>query len=826
MCADSCHLLAGESYTMRVSDAQESGKMIYIFGASKLAKLDISKCTPKSDGFSLEYCTLLEELIVGGEAYSPAYTTGLLTGLNLPTMPFLKRIDIRNTKIAVLSAKNCPRLKEVLAEGSSLKTFTPAESAPISVLHLPSTMTSLQFVNLPLLTYPNGGLNIGGMSAVTRFELRGCPNIDVMQLLKDSIAGGAGIQEILCDLGNVRGDTTILQQLIDAGAKGIGSELRDKCDGLTGRYILTRMIEQEQYKKFVRYFPELDLHNALYSQYTMSDLETDPKNITNEDNKTGYKYGKPYVPSGYIKTIRRYCVPVQGVPNGDGSAITMQLLKVTDNTKYHNNTDYDFTDSLGAGYDTFARFCHFWYKGVNDIKVQEKHILLNYGAEEPVPSWTKKIGGKLSELLYKNNVGISLGTVNIGFALTSDMMPSVASASVYRIEVSDMKQVRYYGMNNAQFGGVFVDADGLVIEKALLAVTGTANSPLDFTDGDYIFRDVPAGAKYFFFTCLNTIDQTLEAFAVDSDDIEAIEPGWVEHKSELIGMYGMSMDELRRARSISGKKTRTGTGQQTTSNEWSYDREGNPSTVPVGAMNYTYQDMLNLCRVRGKGYHSISYEQSKILAILSLCWCGNRDDQSVYGFGTGWQYTTGDKNKIGKDTIYGQHSGTNKVWNVEGAIACNWEIMDFIGVNISTFKEWKANKRPQTGTVNGIAHIYDPRTDTERTVKYPTVNGNNIARLKMGRFCDYIASSVSTDTSKYVMSFCASTWYTASSGRCVGRANYSADADGGLVCASAHNASSYSYTSYGARLAFSGALTNDAEIDKQIEANLVEYDEE
>lgn len=381
-------------------------------------------------------------------------------------------------------------------------------------------------------------------------------------------------------------------------------------------------------------------------------------------------------------------------------------------------------------------------------------------------------------------------------------------------------------MNNAQYGGVFVDADGLVIEKALLAVTGTANSPLDFTDGDYIFRNVPAGAKYFFFTCLNTIDQTLEAFAVDSDDIEAIEPGWVEHKADLVGIYGMSVDDLVRARSLSGKRTRCGNGTQTTSIEWSYDDEGNPTLTPVGAMNYTYQDMLNLCRMRGKGYHSISYEQSKILAILSLCWSGNRDDQSVYGFGTGSQYTTGDKNKIGKDTIYGQHSGTNKVWNVEGAIACNWEIMDFIGVNISTFKEWKANKRPQTGAVDGIAHIYDPRTDTERTVKYPTGNGNNIARLKMGRFCDYIASSVSTDTSKYVMSFCAGTWYAASSGRCVGRAVNNAYANGGLVYAYANDASSHSRASNGARLAFSGILSNDAEIDKQIEANLVEYDEE
>ena len=75
------------------------------------------------------------------------------------------------------------------------------------------------------------------------------------------------------------------------------------------------------------------------------------------------------------------------------------------------------------------------------------------------------------------------------------------------------------------------------------------------------------------------------------------------------------------------------------------------------------------------------------------------------------------------------------------------------------------------------------------------------------------------------MSFCACTWYTASSGRCVGRALYSAFASGGLVCANASYAASFSYSHVGARLAFSGALTNDAEIDKQIEANLEEYDE-
>ena len=76
------------------------------------------------------------------------------------------------------------------------------------------------------------------------------------------------------------------------------------------------------------------------------------------------------------------------------------------------------------------------------------------------------------------------------------------------------------------------------------------------------------------------------------------------------------------------------------------------------------------------------------------------------------------------------------------------------------------------------------------------------------------------------MSFCAGTWYNAASGRCVGRASVYASANGGLVFAYAVGAASVSSPYHGARLAFSGALTNDAEIDKQIEANLEEYDEE
>ena len=821
------YLTAGQTHDF-TNFSHEEGALLYIYQADRMSYLDLSQIT-LSNTFDFSVMSLVEELRIGSSTYR-AMSIGsyqLLTSANLGELPFLKTLHIENTGLTTIGCSNCPRLESVYANGSQLQRIDLADGAKITRLELPSSYNYLRLRYLPLLTI--SGIVFESKANISTLIVEECTKISAWELLM-SIANTSGtkLKVVRATPVNVRGGGTELNTLGALNLTGLDATLTlQSKPAICGTYRCTTYKEDSVINDWQEAFgSDLRVANALYSQYTMSDLETDPKNITNEDNKTGYKYNKDYVPSGYIRSIRRNCVPVSAVPNADGSAVTMRLLKQSDNTKYVDGTDYDATDALGAGYDTFARFPHFWYKGINDFKAQEKHILLSYGKYEPDPSWTKKISKKLSDIVYKSTSALALSSVEVGASLADGNFLTVASTNVHRLDVEGMKMVRYYGMNNATYGGAFVNSAGKVLEKNSLAVSGNTNSPLDFTDGDYIFRNVPEGAKWFYFTCLSTVDQSLEAFAVDTDDIEAVEPGWIEHKAELIGVYGMSVDDLVRARSISGKKTRTGTGTQETSGEWQYDSEGNPKITPVSAMNYTYQDMLNLCRMRGKGYHSISYDQSKILAILSLCWCGNRDDQSVYGFGTGSQYTTGDKNRVGRDTKYGIHSGTNKVWNVEGAIACNWEIMDFIGVNITDFKAWKKLYRAQNGPVDGIAHIYDPRTDTERKVKYISGSAKNIARLRMGRYCDYLASAVSTDTSKYVMSYCAGTWYTASAGRCVGRASYNAVAHGGLVFASAEVASLNSSTSGGARLAFSGTLLNDGEIDALITQNAAEYEEE
>lgn len=816
-----CYLKAGESYTFTDAAAGEGGKLIYIFGADKLGTLDLSGCTPKNSNWMIADCTLLRKLIIGGSGYTPAYTTDILSALNLGQMPFLEEIDIRDTKILTMNASGCPRLKSVLAEGSLLQSFNVAEASPIETLHLPSTMTDLRFVNLPKLTYGTG-MTIEGFENVKTLTVNGCPNIDAVKLLSDIISAGATLTGVSISGLKAIAESTLLQTLKDAGTIGLGSDRKDVCDGLSGQWTMKKYTDDAALTALQGYYPNLNIRQQLYSDYVIFDNTKSQKSIYNSDNGTGYVDDNTYTqykPSGHILNIRARSKGVRGTYNSETKKMHMDLLSDSDYTKLADGvTDSDIKDSLGKLYDFFQFIPHYWYKGVNDYKAQKKHILLSTWRKMPESTASKTKQPKLSECLYKDTYGLLDTNVSVGQVFGDNCFGVLTACATYKMDVAGMKQARYIGLNNATVCSVFTDEAGKIIQKDVFSATGITESPMDFSNerGDYIFRDVPTGAKWLYFTCIRGLDDESHLIlATDSADLEAIEPGWVEHKAGLIGLKAMSTDDLGLARSISGRTTRRGDNTSVTSTEWTYDDKGNPTNMPVSTPHYTYQDMLNLCRYRGEGYHSISYEQSKDMAILSLCWCGQKDDQLYYGNGCGADWTTGQRDSMGNSDTIGMNNTPNLVWGIEGFIACTYEVMDYIGMNIPNFKAWKAARRTDgnIGAVtNGLMHIYDEYTDTERTVQAITTSGLCISRIVLGRHCDVIASSVYSND-RWDTGFCAVFWYSSALGRCVGRSSNYANAYGGLVCAVTYDGSSNSHSNSGVRLAFTGVLENESEID-------------
>ena len=787
--------------------------LLYIYQADQMSEIDLSQIS-LDPNFQFSIMRLAEKIVIGSTNHRTSWklspgNTGFLTNMNLGELPFLKHLDVRTTEITTINASKCPRLETVLASGSDLTSITTAETSPLSTLELPATMTELNFVNLPKLTYP-GGLTIAGMSNVNRLMLSGCPNIDPMSLI-NGIVTASNLRYLRLPDVNITAPSSILQAIKNSGAIGLdptGSAYEEsgKCSGVTGRWIMEDLISESLLAEFAAYFPQLTIYNSQYSCVCFDDTDDDCYNITNLDNGTSKDN---YEPSGHFVKIFDNAHPYK--TTYDSREAKLRALQISD-TNYNlmaDGTEYDLTDQAGEGFDVMLGFGLYWYKGVNDFKNQKKYFFACSYTTQPLSTATKTNRKKLSEILvhalaciYTTNNGVALAKGD-DYELTDN-----ANMNVYQLDVEGMKQVRWPGLNNAQIGAVFVDANDKVVGTFNMAVS---HSQFDFTYGDYVFCNVPSGAKKIVFTAPAGFDD-LEAIAVDSAAIEAIEPDWVWVPIRFVGIYGMSMDALMRPRSISGVRTRTGTGTSSTNPDWKYDSDGNitNASVPTSTMNYTYADMLNLMEMRGKGYHGISYEISKDIANLVMALTGTRDIQAYAGYGCSSQYTTGQNNFNTYGKVTRKYSGSNIgniIFGIQNFVGCNWEVMDLIAANVPSFAQFKKDHRVATNSypIDAKYHIVrNYQTKEESVIQGLNTSGYCIGRVKFGRYCDIIASRVTTDNSKWNKNYSDGYYYTHDRGRCVGRSGSNADAYGGLVFSNAYDASSGSDAGVGSRLAFSG----------------------
>lgn len=800
--------------------------LLYIYQADQMSEIDLSEISIDPN-FQFSVMTLAEKIVIGSASHKGTWrlspgNTGFLTNMNLGELPFLRELDVTGTEVTTINAAKCPRLEKVRASDSDLATISLAETAPIDQLVLPASITELSLVNLPKLTYP-GGLELAGLSNVQRVMLSGCPNIDPMGLINEIIKSSS-IRYIRLPDVNITAPSSVLNSLKASGAIGLdptGSAYEEsgKCSGVTGRWIMADLIEDSDLNALKAYFPALEIHNSQYSCICFSDIEQDTANVSNMDNETGYKFNNPFVPSGHFVKLEAMSKAYKCSFNARDGKMHLRRLGDPDYNFMADGSDIDLADNSGEGFDIMKDVTFKWYKGVNNFKHQEKYLFESACDGEPISTANKIIRKRLADILVKATSAVFMDDVIVGAPHQLSDNPNM---SVYAIEVDGMKQVRWPGVNSALVGAVFLDEDGNVISKYAMSV-GT--STFDFVLGDYIYIDVPAGAKMFVFTAPIGFDDQ-EAIAVDSSDIEAVEPDWVcigdpnnPNYRVLCGVYGMTLDGLGRARSISGGVTKRGGDASQINGEWTYDENGDltNTSIPISTMYGSAANLINLCRMRGKGYFSIDYEMSKDIANLVMGLVGDRDIQAICGYGCGAGYTTGSNGFNALGNVTRKWNGSNNgniILGIQNFIGCNSEWMDNVAVNVPTFVDMRVARYAENASfpVNHKWHIYNPRTKTERVVQGITNEGGDcILRVKFGRYADVIASRCSSDCSKYNTGYGDGQWYSQGRSRVPLRSGYGAVANGGLVFTSASNAGTYSSTFCGVRLAFRGECVFDDE---------------
>ena len=815
---ESVFLEAGEEHDFTQFSHTESA-LLYIYQADRMSEIDLSEISIDAT-FNFSVMSLVEKIAIGSATHSDvaigSYTP--LSTVQLGNLPFLRELDLRNTTASSVDASGCPRIESILATGSVLTSCILAETSPISTLSLPGTMTELRFINLPNLSYP-GGMTIAGMDNVKRLMLSGSPLIDALRLI-DDIMQSSSLQCIGLRDVDITGSVDILRSLKTSRSYGLDSNGNDIssdkgsdgsvvcCSGLTGRWVLREFIEDSEYQTLAAYFPALELYNSQYTVIEFDDTLEFDGNIRNLDNNTIDGEGNGYEPSGHITKLQSQMHVYKGTFNENSNK--MQLEQVSDSDLYHlaNGLDCDITDTNGAGYDLFLGVPHYWYKGINDYVNNKKYTAFSTELTEPRSTARNINRDTLGNLLLRGLSSVYVENFNVGDVFDADNLTASSANNVYSMDVENMKQVRWPGINSNMIGGLFLDKDGKVLSAVTTYITLALS---DFVQGEYVFVSVPANAVTFVFTTPNGYDD-VECIAVDSDAIEAIEPDWVEHDFTLIGCYKASVDNLMRLRSISGVAPKRGTGTSTTSSYWSYDANGDLTVgLPQAgtSMNFTCKDFQNLAKCRGAGYQVVDYEMHKDMAQLWMAIHGRRNSQGVNGTGVGAGTNTGGTDSTSEPSPFRETaSGRPRTLGLEDWWGNVSEWMDNVALNIPSYDAFYKNRSvaPTGSPVNAVWHIKMP-DGSERTVQGITDSGDNqeIARMKHGRFCDVIPSKCVTNSSMNTY-YCDAQWYSASGGRCVLRSSSFSSASGGFVYCAANCDASNSYAGNGSRLAFRGAI--------------------
>lgn len=809
--------------------------LLYLYQADRLSEIDLSEISIDSS-FNFQVMKLAEKIIIGSESHQDVSIGSAvpISSLPLGSLPFLRELDVRSTTVASIDASTCPRLETIKAAGTPLQNCLVAETSPISVLELPDTMTEISLVNLPNLSYP-GGLTIAGLSNVTKLMIAGSPKIDAMTMIKNIVDQAGHIKSIGLRDVNITASVEILRSLRATNAYGLdenGNDIADdktvegvgkKCSGITGRWILSELIEDTDengvagLNSLKAYFPALDLYNSQFSIVKCSDVVDAPgEKWGNMDNMTGALFNAAYKRSGHPLRIFENTWACRADYNAKLQRLELRRLSRVDFNYMLDGSEIDLSDVASAGYDIMHLLGHGWYKGINDYKNQDKYYVWSSCDSEPLSSANIRKIHRLADLLYSESQGVYVDENTVEGINVAELLGQGSNVNTYRVDVEGMKQVRWPGVNNQTMGCVFTDAEGKVVDVFQMAVS---NTNFDFTIGSYIFVNVPQGAKYFYFTTFKDLDES-EVHVVDSDSIEAIEPEWTEIKTpkalneeiedgSVFGTYPITIDGLGLPRSLSSGRTRRGTRNVSSTNpNWIYDDEGTAMELLPCTLNYNMKDFQNLARLRGNGYQLQDYEQHKESSILWWCLNGHSDEQSIVGRGQ-HDGLLNQADNIGMADTRSSFNTWNSILGIKGYVGCDSEWMDNIALNVTSFKEFFKNKGVEVSSfpIDGVAHIYDPATDTERTVQCLTSGGgNNVVRLVHGAKCDVLPARTIGDTSQHVVGFCSGYWYTHSRSRVVSRSGNYSYANCGLAFAHAYNACSFSDTCCGGRLAFRGRL--------------------
>lgn len=810
-----------------------------------LHTLQMTRSFGENDPLKIVGAAKIKELVWHEDAFAIGFNFGLLTSLvkldmsvektsgyrngsfmaSTNGMLLLEEMNMRNNllarngdngNVATLDLSWQGRLKKLDVRGTGLTRVKLATGAPVVQLGLPDTIEELFLEYLTKLQ--DSGLILEGINNVRGYRYTNCPGIDgfaMLERLHQAKLNGSGKLERFVLEIDLEDDGTLLKKYFDYGTYTQTGAVDDRHSGLRGKLTLTKYLADDELEKYAARYPELTIKQPPYTMIEFDDSVADDANISNLDNKTGYKFGNTYKMSGHVNAIlskrHRVLAKVTKMPTSRKVEIAGQQVEVNNPDgemtyfPLHDESSNFYADAEDMNDCTVAKLDgsegdwmmyepFYWSKGINDYLNNKKYACFSSYPEDempPVPEATVLTFDDIkgAQYGYLPNRKIMSGKSTLQESYSTDTQYSVC-----KVEVIGYKRVRFPSVpGTALIGSVFVDSSGTVIKSVVVPTIG-----MRFEPGMYLISDIPSDATALHFTVLNTAEFDCVVLS-NSDKIEDMEPGWVRNESHLCGVVGSSVIGSRLRSCITGGST---------------------------AASMSWTDFHYYSQQRGM--QQIDVMMHSRIANLFYARYGRRDVQSQCGAGqhtnnrtTGGTSDYGMKDTIGYDEAY---SINDKVTNslIDGLVhqyawykgfdeygqatvtqVNNTSCIGYEDIYGNKYDMMDGVDLPNDSGNQGKWRILMPNGSV-RWVKGTTASGNWITGVAHGKYMDVIpVGTMNGSSSTYYTDII---WVSTAAVRVVYRGYGSAGAYGGVSNANASYDASHTHAYVGSRLAFRGKI--------------------
>ena len=816
-----------------------------VVDADVLHSLQLTRSFGENDPLKIIGAAKIKELVWHEDAFAIGFNFGLLTSLvkldmsvekasgyrngsfmaSTNGMLLLEEVNMRNNllarngdngNVATLDLSWQGRLKKLDVRGTGLTRVKLATGAPVVQLCLPDTIEELFLEYLTKLS--DSGLILEGINNVRGYRYTNCPGIDgfaMLERLHQAKLNGSGkLERFVLEIDR-EDDGSLLKKYFDYGTYTQTGAVDDRHSGLRGKLTLTKYLADEELEKYAARYPELTIKQPPYTMIEFDDSVADDANVSNLDNKTGYKFGNTYKMSGHVNAIlskrHRVLAKVTKMPTSRKVEMAGQQVEVNNPDgemtyfPLHDESSNFYADAEDMNNCTVAKLDgsegdwmmyepFYWSKGINDYLNNKKYACYSSYPEDEMPPVPEATVLTLDTI--KETQGGWLGERKImsGKPTLMESYTTDKAYSVCKVDVSGYRRVRFPSVpGTGLIGSVFVDDAGNILKSIVVPTIG-----LKFEAGMYLIADVPERATALHFSILNTAEFDCVVLS-HSGKIEDMEPDWVANEEHLCAVVGSSEVGSKLRSCITGGST-------------------------AGGMSWTDFHFYS----QQRGMQQIDALMHSRIANLFFARYGRRNSQEECGAGyhshmrtTGGTAEHGMEDTIGYDAAhaidpnvtnamvedlvhqyawyrsrdeYGQESVT-RVNNIcclgyEDIYGHKYDMMDGVDVpndsgNVGKWRIWMPD-----GTV--------------RMVPGKGSSGQWTAGVAHGRYMDVVpVGTLSGSSSTYYGDVY---WFSGAALRVVYRGCYNAYAGGGVSVAYASLGASYASANVGSRLAFRGKI--------------------